>query len=275
MPTVIHRYLQKLKTNPNPPGLADFLRGTITLFQYSNKYGYTLKLDTSSHPLFKVLDIPENIKASCEPEENTHEIIYPIPYNDMPKILNDLFTRGSDINIITHAYFLETQNMSEEYNFIKSLLRPNAKLTELITNIQSKLSIDISKPYITIHVRTGDESLVNNMADSNNTTHTVESISKYIANMNPVKQVLLITDSREVKEKLKNTYATVPCNPVHIGILNTEHLMDDLYSTLAEFLLMSTSSEIHCISRWVNSSGFSSICAKVYGIPYTQYGLID
>lgn len=274
MPTVIHRYLQKLKTNPNPPGLADFLRGTITLYQYSNKYGYTLKVDTSSHPLFKVLDVPEHINEVCDPEEDTHEIIYPIVYNDMPKMLDDLFSRGSDINIITHAYFLETQNMSEEYNFIKSLLTPNAKLRELITNIQSDLSIDVSKPYITIHVRTGDESLVNNIADSTNTTHAVESISKYIANMNPVKQVLLITDSREVKDRLKNTYATVPCNPVHIGMLNTENLIDDLYSTLAEFLLMSRSSEIHCISRWVTSSGFSSICAKVYEIPYKQYGLM-
>jgi hypothetical protein len=274
MPYVIHRYLQKLKTNPCPPGLADFLRGTITLYQYSQKYGYTLKVDTSSHPLFKILDVPSNIKVSIPSDEDTYEIIYPIAYNDMPKILDDLFSKGSDINIITHAYFSEISDMSEEYNFIKLLLTPNQKLIDLISSIKRELTIDFSKPYITIHVRTGDESLVKNIGDSNITINAVEQISKYISNMNPVKQVLLITDSREIKARLKNTYATVSCNPVHIGMLNTENLIDDLFRTMAEFFLMSTSSEIHCISRWVTSSGFSSICSKVYGIPYTLYGLM-
>ena len=274
MPYVIHRYLQVLKTNPNPPGLADFLRGTIALYQYSKKYGYTLKIDTSSHPLFKILDVPNNIKVSIPSDEDTYEIIYPITYAAMPKMLDDLFSNGNNINIITHAYYSEISDMSEEYSFIKSLLTPNAKLADLITSIKRESTIDFSKPYITIHVRTGDESLVNNIGDSDGTLKAVELLSTYISNMNPVKQILLITDSKEVKARLRDTYATISCNPVHIGMLNTKNLIDDLFTTMAEFFLMSRSSEIHCISRWVTSSGFSSICSKVYSIPYTQYGLI-
>ncbi len=38
--TCIHQYLTKCKTNPQPPGFADFLRGTRTLYLLSKKYDY-------------------------------------------------------------------------------------------------------------------------------------------------------------------------------------------------------------------------------------------
>ena len=36
----IHKYLTTCKTIPQPPGLADFIRGSIALFNYSKKYNY-------------------------------------------------------------------------------------------------------------------------------------------------------------------------------------------------------------------------------------------
>jgi hypothetical protein len=34
----VHQYLTSCKINPQPPGLADFLRGTRTLYLLSKKY---------------------------------------------------------------------------------------------------------------------------------------------------------------------------------------------------------------------------------------------
>ena len=41
----IHKYLTVYKTTDNTHGLGDFLRGTITLFKYSQIYGYDLFID--------------------------------------------------------------------------------------------------------------------------------------------------------------------------------------------------------------------------------------
>ena len=50
----IHHYLTYCKTNPKPPGFADFIRGTIALYYFSKKYGYELLLDIK-HPMFQYL----------------------------------------------------------------------------------------------------------------------------------------------------------------------------------------------------------------------------
>ena len=44
IPKCIHTYLRICNTNPQPPGIADFIRGTICLFQECQKYNYTFLL---------------------------------------------------------------------------------------------------------------------------------------------------------------------------------------------------------------------------------------
>ena len=55
MPNCTHVYLTSCKTNPQPPGLGDFLRGTIALFYLTESTGYTLSIDYNSHPIFSFL----------------------------------------------------------------------------------------------------------------------------------------------------------------------------------------------------------------------------
>ena len=57
----IHKYLTKCLTNPQPPGFADFLRGTISFYNFSKKYSYKLFLDCSEHTLFHFLKNNKNI----------------------------------------------------------------------------------------------------------------------------------------------------------------------------------------------------------------------
>ena len=56
----VHKYLTQCSTNPQPPGFADFLRGTIALYIFSKKYNYQLLLD-GSHPVFTCLKPNKNI----------------------------------------------------------------------------------------------------------------------------------------------------------------------------------------------------------------------
>ena len=56
----VHKYLSNCTTNPQPPGFADFLRGTITLYNLSQQYNYNLYVD-NSHIIFKYLKHNVNI----------------------------------------------------------------------------------------------------------------------------------------------------------------------------------------------------------------------
>ena len=76
----IHHYLTKCVTNPQPPCFADFLRGTIALYNFSKEYGYKLLLDGSEHPLFHFLKKNNNIIIN-NPYSNTEEYLPPVSYN--------------------------------------------------------------------------------------------------------------------------------------------------------------------------------------------------
>ena len=81
----IHKYLTKCTNNPQPPGFADFLRGTIALYNMSKEYGYKLYID-GEHPIYKYLKQNKNIIKS-DKNIKTEEYLPPISYNVIYKIL--------------------------------------------------------------------------------------------------------------------------------------------------------------------------------------------
>ena len=72
----IHKYLNVCKTNPQPPGLADFLRGTIALYNFSKIYNYKLLIDCN-HPLFNFLKKNDKFLLS-EPSSEVIELLPPL-----------------------------------------------------------------------------------------------------------------------------------------------------------------------------------------------------
>ena len=266
MKTVVHRYLTVAKTSAQPPGFADFIRGTIAVYQFSKHYNYTLKIDSDSHPIFKLLDIPSEFTVKVDPSEETLEL-FPsqVDYNDMPCIIENMFKKNVDFNIYTNAFYKDTSDMSDEYNFIKLLLHPTIELQAHINTIQNTVNIDFLKPYTVIHVRLGDNSLLHN---TNVKDETVNTIRQYIQRVKQNSdQVLLISDSSDLKNKVSDICSTTNSIPIHMGSLDKVNIEQRLLDTLSEFFLMSKSNVIHCISYW-DKSGFSQICSKIYSIPY-------
>jgi len=265
MPYIIHRYLTNTKTNPQPPGFADFLRGTITLYQYSKEFNYEFKLDIGSHPIFKFLDIPELNSAYLDSSEDTIELLPPVAYHDMPRIIENLFSYNNNINILTNAYYKEHTNILNDYQFIKSLLNPKVILTDYIKKIQYTTKINYEEPYIVIHVREGDNVLVNKNIINTNIVKKVRSYIQIIKLQN--KQILLIADSHQLKQNIIDLCETTKTIPIHTGSLDTKDVDERLLTTLGEFFIMSKASKIYCINHW-DGSGYSRICSKLYSIEY-------
>ena len=261
MPLIIHRYLTKTYTNPQPPGFADFLRGTIALYQVSIKNNYMLKIDVNSHPIFKFLDIPKESSISLETNIPTVEILPPIGYDAMHGIIESYL--HNDLLILTNAFYNENKDMTHEYQFIRSILTPSKLLSTYIDSI--KADLQLNEKYIIIHARIGDNFLVYKNDVQENIINKIRNYIKMISST--MQPILFIADSYQLKENVKDLCKITSINPIHTGSLDNTDIDERLLATLAEFFIMSTASTIYCINFY-DGSGYSKICSKIYSIDY-------
>jgi hypothetical protein len=91
----VHKYLTACVSNPQPPGFADFLRGTITLYNLSKTYNYKLFID-NHHIIFNYLK-PNPKIINTDESTVTLELIPPLSYPDIYLELNKLFQSSNII----------------------------------------------------------------------------------------------------------------------------------------------------------------------------------
>lgn len=264
MPTIHHRYLMKTLTNPQPPGFADFLRGSISLAQICAMHSYEFKFDINSHPVFAVLDIPAEYSSRLNKEERTIEILPPIPYDHMASSITSHLNGESDLNILTNAFYDE-RSVETQYKLMQTILQPSQQLTAHIKKIQSSTTINYIQPYVIIHIRLGDKYLVDkNDIPSNILDNVRYHLQRIICEDS---QVLLLADSLKLKEQVKDLCQTTLSAPIHTGSLDIEGLEERMITTVGEFFIMSKASKIYCLNFY-DGSGFSRICSRIYSIPY-------
>jgi hypothetical protein len=303
----VHQYLTICKTNPQPPGLADFLRGTRTLYLLSKKYNYKLLIDYDIHPIFKFLRYNEfffikNLTV------DTIELLPPIEYNEIYNILKSYFELNNNIHILTNSFhsspmtndYYDKNEIDESNNYLKEILIPNNLLSILITKRLSKMNInidDINDKYIVIHLRFHDDCLFNdnfNLNDNhkNNLYNTINDI----INNNNDKKIILISNYYKLIEELKQKYNNLffnKNNPIHLGSLEQNINLNELdeisdieedekdniefkllnkldkkiRDTLIDLFILTKASKIYSISQY-GGTGFSNEISQIYNIPY-------
>jgi len=282
-PIVIHSYLPILKTIPCPPGFADFLRGSITLYQYSKKYDYTLYFDKDIHPIFKHLK-PKPYFITDDSNMEVQEILPPNSYQNIDKMIRDQFESGKSFSLITNAFYSKDSHGNvfnfgpikyECKTFLKNLLQPNFLLeNKLFLVFDRYYNIDPSSNYKVIHLRLGDNCIfnTNNSIDDN----LKEIIKNKIYNVlvNNDCQYILITDCDEMGRILKDLYPTLaywPSEKTHLGAF--QKTTSDISDTLIDFFILSRSKEIISYSVYQVASGFSTLTSLIFDIK--QSNLMD
>jgi hypothetical protein len=276
----IHKYLTKCKLVIQPPGFADYLRGTVALFNLSQKYGYTLLLD-NEHPIFKYFENNNKIISSKFLLDNSSisELLPPLSYNDIYNKLNNLFKNNKSFVVMTNSFYNFNQhnmynwgNISKECcQYLKDILKPSVELTNKIDYIIRNIyNIKNDETFKTIHIRAGDNFIHNNIFDNSLYQKYYIQISN-IVNTNNYTKYILISDSSMIANKLK---ANIPSlyywdnAKVHIGDLRN-NINSALLDTLTDFFILSKSSEIISISKLNELSGFSTVISLIFDIKYT------
>jgi hypothetical protein len=270
----IHKYLVQCKTNPQPPGFADYLRGTVAMYNISKQYGYKLLLD-NTHPLFKYIRQHKN--HITYDSDNLSELLPPYDYPSIYNKLNELFSSGKSFATMTNSFYSLKDGRLDNWGpisedcreYLKETLAPSTILSNNVdTIIRTVYKVEEGEKFKAVHIRFGDRFIHTNMEDENAYNIFYNKISRLLAEDSSFKYVLL-TDSSAIGSKLQ---ANIPGlgywdnKKVHLGDLrNNEGTA--LLDTLTDFFILSRASEIVSDISF-HGSGFSTVAALIFDIPY-------
>ena len=264
----IHKYLTTCKTNLQPPGFGDFLRGTIALYNFSELYNYKLYID-SEHPIFNFLKPNTNFTIN---NIDTIELLSPLTYPYIYDRIKRLFESNKSFSIMTNSFYTIENNKLINYgkisnnckNYLKNILSPSIEIENKIKYIfDSIYNIDINSDYKIIHLRLGDNFLHNNLYN-NDLYNTYYQKIYNLVNNNINTKYILISDSSYIANQLKlNIKQLYYWDNLKIHLGDLKNNSDGIFDTLIDFFIISRSKEILS-----NGSGFSIVISEIYDIKY-------
>ena len=302
---LIHRYLPQCKTVAQPPGLADFLKGTAYLYQQSligkredvsttlptslrsNLPVYELVVDFSHHPMgVFILPREEHVQKYGELLRRNDVEVMECFNQNRPIIRNIVATlqnHPETLPPVTYAVCHEPYEQFDSNDFVldpsaqsfmKSVLNFTPELRECADHLLEQLYLK-DQEYVVIHLRMGDKQ----SGEPRDNAQQLSKIEDYIQNILIPQwgnRILVISDSFYTKKYLCTKYRLrgTDIQPVHMGeakrFLNRSESASptDIGNTLLEFMLMSRSQTIYVYSVYGWNSGFSKLCGHIYQIPY-------
>lgn len=266
----IHTYLTTCKTNPQPPGIGDFLRGSIALYQFANRHGYTLYFQ-NDHPIFRYLQPSPYVIKDNSDSVDVLELIPPLSYDSIKGILYDKFISGETFTVMTNSFY-EHDITDDCKSYFKKIFTPSVEIQRKIEGIFSSVyHIPMDQEYVVIHLRFGDKFIHRNEYDQNifdEYYSKINGLGMIEQNKNVV--YILLCDSDRIATIIKNNIPKL-CywnnKKIHLGDLqetptNSE---GDVMDTMTDFFILSKAKEILS-----NGSGFSRYISRLFDIPYVS-----
>ena len=272
-PVCIHNYLTECKSVKQPPGFADFLRGTLALYQMCQLYNYRFELERN-HPIFSYL------KEASEPfAESSMETIEEIGYNSYDEKYKKVssYFDGNSFKIFTNSFYTEKDGITHNWGpidkegraFLNSILIPSIDTENRLNHIFVKeYGINYGEPFTAIHIRTGDYNIHHNYLDKNWVDHYFPIIKECVETGSG--PFVLISDCGSIAKELVGRIPGLlywDNQKTHIGDL-INHQGNSLLDTLCDFFILSKASTIFFTHESV--SGFSIIHSLLYDIPYIK-----
>lgn len=273
-PMCIHKYLTVCKTDYLSPGFGDWLRGTVTLWNYCKQYNYRLCIDKDIHPIFSYLVENEGLITDPIPNREVEEWYTPTNFTKIDEMLNELFGKNETFAILTNGIYVPIDSNDfygpiarECKDWLKNILTPNTELMQSILDVYNTLGINLDQPYRVIHLRLGDNYLHNNAIEdyyylddvNERIQHTMQTESEY--------NYILLCDTSAFALELKQRNPSLfywDNKKIHTGEIQYDEKKVGVKDTLIDFFIMSKA--IHIMS--IFDSGFSKMVSFIYDITY-------
>jgi hypothetical protein len=245
-PNVYQVWSQKCYNVPNPNsfwGLGDILRGTIKLYQMSQKNNFNFFVTTDNHPL-------KNCLKPCFEAEKNIKFVYP------EEVETNLLCERSNY-ILTNAFCDE--NLTESCKkFMKKILEPN----EII--LQSFKNLNIEQ-YKVLHFRLGDNYLLHN--NQANFETYLNIFEKYYD-----EETIFICDCENFKNFIvkKNENKKINILNTKVCHFGVEQNVEKIQNSFLEFFLLTKSKIIYTYTNYSWTSGFTFWASRIYDVPLVK-----
>jgi len=277
---IVNVYQEFYKNSKKASGFGDFIRGMYFIIQFCERYKIKCDMEIN-HPIKKYLKLYSN-GASCESNLTVGCFVNPNfhvgnPENSINEEIVDEFVeylKTSEINfkdkiatVYTISFPFEPIS-NKQRNIIRQMLEPVDEFKPFILNSIKKMQL-IIKNYIVIHVRSGDNMLINKEdINLNYLKNVVSEINKVYA---PNCEYLLLSDSVKLKGLIISTFPRIKATFNEIthsgeGVKLTD---ENVKNTMLDFYLLAYSNRIYSYSCYDHGSGFSRWCAETFNIPYS------
>jgi len=313
---ILNVYQEKYTNDEYCTGLGDFIRGSLCLHQYADMHKVECDMHYANHPISEFLqhrkteEIKDDDNDKKAKETDVKETIHPfrvfcyksnhLKNNPTLKKINHVFSKimmnhpnciqshGTLFTLYTIAF--PAQPISEVHKQrVRDAICPNPALRHKIDAFMHRLKIQ-PKKYNVIHVRTGDEYLVQNAFTSPQliidckraflqvfTNHELTNKNKEVKkdakiNADDVNKYVIISDNMDLKQKLKYAFPKLVMENYSITHLgeNACGNKEEIANTLVDFFCIANANKVFAFSTLDHGTGFSQQCCQLYNIPYTS-----
>ena len=265
---LIHTYRHQCSTVELPPGLGDFLRGSIALFQHCQRRNIRYTVDFSQHSLGQCIQAAQDQKMSDDK---------PLEYfNCGQPALRDFIDKigPKTTSMVTSNVPPEAATSYECRQFLRKSLAFTPQFQQTVDDMMKRLNL-VGVDYAVFHLRAGDHQAdfenLNSGKQIFNPGHTQVLLQciKDLIQLRFGNNVLIISDN----QKLANHLATLAnckvtaITPVHLGRTTNGQAAAD---SLMEFALMANSRKVYSYSVYDWPSGFAHWCCEIFNVSFEQ-----
>jgi hypothetical protein len=240
------------------PGIGDFLRGSVCLFQICEELGIDFEINFSKHPIQSTF-----ARRSPFISQATEAIPY-FPANSRRALTRTIRKRRDDDTLVLFTNCCPEHPPSDECR--RQLLAEIAPSDQIRLAVSSLISSFGS--YDVLHVRLADAFFSEVEALSRGTVDVVLN-----ACANAQRRLIVLTSSPALKRVVEN--ASMPNVTTLAGIPRHCGYHSDLEGTMIDFHMMAKAQHILQVSEYSWGSGFSEWCAKLNGIRLTRLSVPD
>jgi len=266
----IHKYAFKCKTNPQPPGVADFIRGSICLYNLCEKYNYDFCMDRS-HTIFSYMKCYKPCISVDDPYEFIPSTVFE-NYNSIYEAIETQFSSDRSFTCISNSFYTKMNGQMVNWGkidesckkFFREIFTPNDEMLSYIQYILNSIHIG-NESYNIIHLRFGDAYIHDGVFD-NEELHMIHIKLQSI--IHDGSKYILLTDSDKMGDALKEKNPSLfyyKNAKIHLGDLRSQTTSQmAIKDTLADFFILSKANKIYS-----NGSGFSIVNSILYSIDYS------
>lgn len=268
-------------------GIGDFLRGSVCLYQLCKLNNIIFEMDISHHPISKFIYIDTSNNNIIDTSNNIIEIDYnnishykslnyifggkqrvKDSYNFYKKFIDDINNIDMEVYPLLCNSFPIWENTHIYKNFEFKILPTNIMRVH-IKNFLNKYNLK-KKQYNIIHIRNGDQYLIDKQIIDRPKVYKIINIIKYIRK-NYNNKYVVISDCNDLKLILKKVFPDIIIHFNNISHLGNKNTDESYINTIIDFFLISYSSRVFNISSYEWGSGFSEWNAYIHNIPFKFY----